>query len=84
MSGVCPSGSIDLFLFVSCPLVKSFPLSEVNLRLPTAFSLVARNRSISTLTYWVGLVGGVVFISKKDKFVPSTNDGIVSRGGCES
>ena len=48
MSGVCLSGSIDLFLFVSCPFVKSFPLWEVNIRLPTAFSLVARNRSFST------------------------------------
>jgi len=32
--------------------------------------------TVSALTYWVGLVGGVVFVSKKDKFVPSTNDGI--------
>jgi len=29
-----------------------------------------------TLTYWVGLVGGVVFVSKKDKFVPAMNHGI--------
>ena len=48
MSGVCPSGSIDLFLFVSCPFVKSFPLWEVNQPLRTAFSLLARNRSFST------------------------------------
>ena len=56
----------------------SLPLAEINFQAVQIRVFISNSILITagTLTYWVGLVGGVVFVSKKGKFVPSTNDGI--------